>query len=43
MAAFQYLKVAYNKDGGTGFLASLVVTRQGVMVLHQGRVDLDCT
>ena len=33
MAAFQYLKGAYSKDG-TDFLARLVVTGQGVVVLN---------
>jgi len=39
-AAFQYLKGAYKKDGGS-FFTSPVVKGQGVMVLNQKRVDLD--
>jgi len=41
IAAFQYLKWAYEKDGAS-FSAGTVVIGQGVMALNQRRVDSDC-
>jgi len=41
IAAFQYLKGAYRKDGDN-FLAGSVAMGQVVMVLNWKRVDLDC-
>jgi len=41
IVGFQYFKEDYKEDGDKHFLARPVVIGQWIMVLNEGRVDLD--